>query len=109
MSSFPSFGSSSQSQIAAIMDVLAKAAVAEISKLVDDGAVVLRLEMCRRDREIQELTRSLKLMEVELCKAKEAAATRAAEETPEQAAAGRQGARKGEPQPGKLAPTPGSE
>lgn len=68
-----SFPSSFGSQVAAIMDVLAKAAVAEITKLVEDGTVVLRLEMCRRDGEIQELQRSLKLMEIELLKAQEAA------------------------------------
>ncbi|KAK2822783.1 hypothetical protein Q5P01_022848 [Channa striata] len=61
--SFPpsSFGS----QVAAIMDVLAKAAVAEITQLLEDGMVVLRLELCRRDREIQELKRSLRAMEAE--------------------------------------------
>ncbi|KAM6989817.1 LOW QUALITY PROTEIN: uncharacterized protein LKV04_009410 [Tautogolabrus adspersus] len=79
-----SFSSSVGTQVAAIMDVLAKAAVAEITKLVDDGAVVLRLEMCQRDSEIQELKRSLKLMEVELCKAQEAAQTRASEDKQEQ-------------------------
>ncbi|XP_047198024.1 zinc finger protein 260-like [Hippoglossus stenolepis] len=77
------FPSAFGSQLAAIMDVLAKAAVAEISKLVEDGTVVLRLEMCRRDVEIQELKRSLKLMEVELCKAREAAETRTTEEEQE--------------------------
>lgn len=67
-----SFPSSFAPQVAAIMDVLAKAAVAEITKLVEDGTVVLRLEMCRRDGEIQELKRSLQLMEAELCKAQQA-------------------------------------
>ncbi|XP_070701065.1 zinc finger protein 208-like [Pempheris klunzingeri] len=86
MSSPSSFGM----QVAAIMDVLAKAAVAEITKLVEDGTVVLRLEMCRRDGEIQELKRSLKLMEVELCKAQEAATTRATEDKQKQTAAGKQ-------------------
>ncbi|XP_034742770.1 zinc finger protein 568-like [Etheostoma cragini] len=81
-----SFPSSFGSQVAAIMDVLAKAAVAEITKLVEDGNVILRLEMCRRDSEIQELKRSLKLMEVELCNAQEAAATRATEDKPDQTA-----------------------
>ncbi|XP_041658298.1 zinc finger protein 473 homolog [Cheilinus undulatus] len=75
-----SFPSSFGTQVAAIMDVLAKAAVAEITKLAEDGAVVLRLEMCRRDSEIQELKRSLKAMEVELCKAQEAAKTRPTED-----------------------------
>lgn len=83
------------------MDVLAKAAVAEITKLVEDGAVVLRLEMCRRDSEIQELKRSLKLLEVELCKAQEAATTRATEDKQEQTAAQ-------VPRKGKTAPTSGS-
>lgn len=79
-----SFPSSFGLQVAAIMDVLAKAAVAEITKLVEDGAVVLRLEMCRRDSEIQELKRSLNVMEVELCKAQEAATMRTTEDTQEQ-------------------------
>ncbi|KAF7662319.1 hypothetical protein LDENG_00239460 [Lucifuga dentata] len=84
MSFPPSFGS----QVAAIMDVLAKAAVAEITKLMEDGTVVLRLEMCRRDGEIQELKRSLKRMEAELSKAKEAAAARLLEDRQEQTVAG---------------------
>ncbi|XP_055722352.1 uncharacterized protein LOC129813823 isoform X2 [Salvelinus fontinalis] len=56
-------------QIAAIMDVLAKAAVAEITKLVDEGTVVLRLEMCRKENEMEGLQNSLQLMERELRKA----------------------------------------
>ncbi|XP_042353449.1 oocyte zinc finger protein XlCOF7.1-like [Plectropomus leopardus] len=92
-----SFPSSFGTQVAAIMDVLAKAAVAEITKLVEDGSVVLRLEMCRRDTEIQELKRSLKLMEAELSNAQEAATTRATEEKHKQtAAAGNQVPRKDE-------------
>lgn len=79
-----SFPSSFGTQVAAIMDVLAKAAVAEITKLVEDGTVVLRLEMCRRDSEIQELKRSLNVMEVELCKAQEAATIRTTEDKQEQ-------------------------
>ncbi|XP_036940890.1 zinc finger protein 594-like [Acanthopagrus latus] len=85
-----SFPSSFGTQVAAIMDVLAKAAVAEITKLVEDGTVVLRLEMCQRDSEIQELKRSLKLMEVELYKAREAATSRNTEDTLQQTAAGNQ-------------------
>ena len=50
-----SLPSSFGSQVSAIMDMLAKAAVTEITKLVEEGGVVLRLEMCRRDSEIQEL------------------------------------------------------
>ncbi|XP_034411395.1 zinc finger protein 629-like [Cyclopterus lumpus] len=80
-----SFGGSFATQIAAIMDALAKAAVAEITQLVEDGGVVLRLEMCRKDGEIQELRRSLTRMEVQLCNAREeAAASRAAEEEEEE-------------------------
>uniref|UniRef100_A0A4W5JWZ2 C2H2-type domain-containing protein n=1 Tax=Hucho hucho TaxID=62062 RepID=A0A4W5JWZ2_9TELE len=63
-------------QIAAIMDVLSKAAVAEITKLVDEGTVVLRLEMCRKENEIEGLQNSLQLMERELRKAQREAATR---------------------------------
>ncbi|CAB1326484.1 unnamed protein product [Coregonus sp. 'balchen'] len=63
-------------QIAAIMDVLSKAAVAEITKLVDEGTVVLRLEMCRKENEIEGLQNSLQLMERELMKAQREAATR---------------------------------
>ncbi|XP_074508200.1 uncharacterized protein LOC141777645 [Sebastes fasciatus] len=86
-----SFSSSFGTQLSAIMEVLAKAAVAEITKLVEDGSVVLRLEMCRKDSEIQELKRSLKIMEVELCNAQEAAAkTRATEDKQEQTASGNQ-------------------
>uniref|UniRef100_A0A0E9V613 Uncharacterized protein n=1 Tax=Anguilla anguilla TaxID=7936 RepID=A0A0E9V613_ANGAN len=36
-----------QKQIASIMEVPAKAAVAEISKLVEDGSVVMHLEVSR--------------------------------------------------------------
>lgn len=93
-----SFPSSFGTQVAAIMDVLAKTAVAEITKLVENGTVVLRMEMCRRDSEIQELQRSLKLMEIELCKAQEAAMIRAPEDTQEQTAAGNQVPPKGEKQ-----------
>ena len=78
------------------MDVLAKAAVAEITKLVDDGIVDLRLEMCRRDGELQELKRSLKSMEVELCNAQEAATNRAIEDKQEQTPTGNQVPSKGE-------------
>ncbi|KAM8851028.1 uncharacterized protein AB9W97_021928 [Spinachia spinachia] len=75
-----SFASSLTAQIAAVVDSLSKAAVAEISQLVEEGSLVLRLEMRRKDAEIQELRRSLKRMEVDLCSAREAAATGAAED-----------------------------
>ncbi|KAL2098133.1 hypothetical protein ACEWY4_007340 [Coilia grayii] len=62
-----------QTQITAIMDVLAKAAIAEISKLVEDDHVVIRLEMCRRENEIQTLKKRLFLTERDLRKAQLAA------------------------------------
>ncbi|KAG9278719.1 zinc finger protein 398 [Astyanax mexicanus] len=55
-----------QKQIASIMDVLAKAAVAEISKVVDDGVVLLRLEICERENEIDTLKRNLQIVSNEL-------------------------------------------
>ncbi|XP_076003244.1 uncharacterized protein LOC142996224 [Genypterus blacodes] len=92
-----SFPSSFGSQVAAIMDVLAKAAVAEITKLAEEGTVVLRLEVCRRDAEIQELKRSLKRTEAELCKAQEAATARLPEDR-QAGAAGSPGSRTDEKQ-----------
>ncbi|XP_036375454.1 retinitis pigmentosa 1-like 1 protein [Megalops cyprinoides] len=46
------------------MEVLAKAAVAEICKLVDDGYAVLRLEISRSEKENQTLKRKLQMLEV---------------------------------------------
>eukprot|EP00063_Salmo_salar_P021343 XP_013996178.1 PREDICTED: zinc finger protein 233-like [Salmo salar] len=54
-----------QTKLSSVMDVLAKAAVAEISKMFDDGFAVLRLEMCRRENEIESLKRQLLFMENE--------------------------------------------
>lgn len=54
-----------QTKLASVMDVLAKAAVSEISKLFDDGCAILRLEMCRREDEIAALKRKLLIMENE--------------------------------------------
>ncbi|KAJ8409815.1 hypothetical protein AAFF_G00218740 [Aldrovandia affinis] len=65
-----------QTQLASIMEVLAKAAVAEISKLVEDGSVVLHLEVSRSHKEIDGLRRKLQQMESELRTAREAAAAR---------------------------------
>ncbi|XP_061101087.1 zinc finger protein 2-like [Conger conger] len=62
MSSFASF----QVQVASIMEVLAKTAAAEITKLVDDGSAVWRLEMSRSQRENEALKAKLLLMEGEL-------------------------------------------
>ncbi|XP_028831055.1 zinc finger protein 853-like [Denticeps clupeoides] len=55
-----------QNQLASIMDVLAKAAVAEISKLVDDSNAVLRFEVSRNQSENEVLKRKLQVMETEL-------------------------------------------
>ncbi|XP_014864683.1 PREDICTED: uncharacterized protein LOC106931210 [Poecilia mexicana] len=82
-----SFPSAFSTQVAAIMDVLAKAAVAEITMLVEEGSVALRLEVSRRDSEIQELRSNLKRTEAELRKAQEAAARRATAEKQMQTAA----------------------
>ncbi|XP_061101071.1 gastrula zinc finger protein XlCGF57.1-like [Conger conger] len=62
MSSFPSL----QVQVASILEVLAKTAVVEITKLVDDGSAVWRLDMCRSQRENETLNTKLLLMEGEL-------------------------------------------
>ncbi|XP_041849113.1 zinc finger protein 189-like [Melanotaenia boesemani] len=75
-------------QVAAIMDALSKAAVADITKLVEEESVVLHMEIRRRDSEIQELQRSLEMMEAELYKAQEAAVKRVTEEEQEQTTAG---------------------
>ncbi|KAJ8373409.1 hypothetical protein AAFF_G00265360 [Aldrovandia affinis] len=55
-----------QTQIASIMEVLAKTAVAEISKLVDVGSAAILLEMCRSRRENEALKRRLRVMGREL-------------------------------------------
>ncbi|XP_034039640.1 zinc finger and BTB domain-containing protein 41-like [Thalassophryne amazonica] len=55
-----------RAQIASVIDALSKAAVAEIGKLVEDGMVVLRLEMCQRDCEIQKLKSNIEVLHTEL-------------------------------------------
>lgn len=52
-----------QTQLSSIMDVLAKAAVVEISKLVDDKYAVLRLEISQKQNEIETLKRKMVMME----------------------------------------------
>ncbi|XP_040026329.2 uncharacterized protein LOC120815598 [Gasterosteus aculeatus] len=52
-----------QTQLSSIMEVLVKAAVAEISKLVDDKCAFLHLEISRRQSENDALKRKLLLME----------------------------------------------
>ncbi|KAK2900366.1 hypothetical protein Q8A67_008481 [Cirrhinus molitorella] len=55
-----------QTQISAIMDVLAKAAVAEISQLLEEDAAALHQEIRRRNEEIQGLKTRLLLTETKL-------------------------------------------
>ncbi|XP_051720200.1 zinc finger protein 287-like [Ctenopharyngodon idella] len=55
-----------QTQISAIMTVLAKAAVAEISQLLEEEAAALHQEIRRRNEEIQGLKARLMLTETEL-------------------------------------------
>ncbi|KAJ8272807.1 hypothetical protein GJAV_G00093660 [Gymnothorax javanicus] len=62
-----------QTRIASIMEALAKAAVAEISKLVEDGSVVLRSEVSRSHEEIDRLRWKLQQVESDLRTAQEAA------------------------------------
>lgn len=59
-----------RAQIASIIEVLSKAAVAEISKVVDDGIVVLRVEMCRRENEINVLKNNVQQLDSELRRAR---------------------------------------
>ncbi|MEQ2163455.1 hypothetical protein GOODEAATRI_030330, partial [Goodea atripinnis] len=61
-----------RSQIASVIDALAKAAVAEIFKVVEDGMVVLRLEMCQREDEIERLKSSMEVLHGELRAARQA-------------------------------------
>lgn len=53
-------------RLASLMAVLAQSAVAEINQLYDDGLLVLRLEVCRKDTEIQALKKKLEVVENEL-------------------------------------------
>ncbi|XP_070292809.1 uncharacterized protein [Salvelinus sp. IW2-2015] len=57
-----------QEQFVSIMEVLAKAAVAEINKRVDDSCAVIRLEMTQSQRDIDVLKRKCQMMESELKK-----------------------------------------
>ena len=55
-----------QSQLLSVMEVLAKAAVAEITRRVDDSCAVLRLEVSQSRRDIELLKRKSEVMEAEL-------------------------------------------
>uniref|UniRef100_UPI0037E8FC13 uncharacterized protein n=1 Tax=Semicossyphus pulcher TaxID=241346 RepID=UPI0037E8FC13 len=54
-----------QSKLTSIMEMLAKAAVLEISKLWEDGFTLVQVELRRRENEIEALNRKLMLMESE--------------------------------------------
>ncbi|XP_034558571.1 zinc finger protein 582 [Notolabrus celidotus] len=54
-----------QSKLTSIMEVLAKAAVLEISQLWEDGFALVQVELRRREKEIEALNRKLMLMENE--------------------------------------------
>ncbi|XP_068196015.1 zinc finger protein with KRAB and SCAN domains 2 [Antennarius striatus] len=62
-----------QTKLTSIMDMLAKAAVVEISKLWEDGFTLVHVELRRKENEIEALNRKLTLMENErlmvLCQA----------------------------------------
>lgn len=55
-----------RAQITSIIDALSKAAVAEIVKVFEDGMIVMRLEVCRRDDEIKKLKTNLEVLHNEL-------------------------------------------
>lgn len=53
-------------QLGSIMDKLAKAAMTEICRLVDDGYTVLRLEISQKQKENEDLKGKLKMLELVL-------------------------------------------
>ncbi|CAN9502766.1 unnamed protein product [Ophioblennius macclurei] len=55
-----------RAQIASVIDALSKAAVAEIAQVVEDGMVVLRLQVCQRDDEIKKLKSNIEVLHGEL-------------------------------------------
>ncbi|XP_028283100.1 zinc finger protein 436 [Parambassis ranga] len=55
-----------QSQLLSVMEVLAKAAVAEINRRVDDSCALLRLEVSQSRQDINLLKRKCEVMEAEL-------------------------------------------
>ena len=55
-----------QTQLASIMELLAKAAISEIIKLFDDSYTVLRLEISRNQNEKEALKRKLHEVQEEL-------------------------------------------
>ncbi|XP_060725910.1 zinc finger protein 16-like isoform X2 [Tachysurus vachellii] len=70
------------SRLASVMALVAQTAVAEISKLYDDGLLVLRLEVCRKDSEIEALKTKLQTAENELRLVKECQSSESLSVTP---------------------------
>ncbi|XP_061110915.1 zinc finger and SCAN domain-containing protein 2-like [Conger conger] len=64
MSNFVTF----QTQLVSIMEILAKAAVTEINRRVDDSCAVFRLEISQSQREIETLKHKLQVLEREFMK-----------------------------------------
>ena len=59
-------GSTLEEQLSSIMDVLAKAAVSEISKLFSEGSATLRLQITESREENEALKTRMKVMRSEL-------------------------------------------
>jgi len=55
-----------RAQIASVIDALSEAAVAEVARLVEDGMVVLRLQLRQRETEIHKLRSGFELLRGEL-------------------------------------------
>ncbi|KAJ8254062.1 hypothetical protein COCON_G00206740 [Conger conger] len=68
-----------RTRVVSILDVLAKSAIAEISKVIDEGTEELRLEMSRSKKENTTLKRRLLLMEKHLQSARRHGKIRAIE------------------------------
>lgn len=59
-----------RARVASIIDALSRTAVAEIAKVVEDGMMVLRLEMCEQENEINKLKSNVELLHMELSAAR---------------------------------------
>ncbi|XP_029380044.1 zinc finger protein 205-like [Echeneis naucrates] len=69
-----------RAQIASVIDALSAAAAAEISRVVEDGLLLLRLEKVQRDSEIQKLKSSIQVLHTELRAAQDRLTVRGAAE-----------------------------
>ena len=59
-------GMNLQTQLSSIMDVLAKTAVTEIGKIINECAMILRLEVSQRTNENDSLRKRCELLEIQL-------------------------------------------